>query len=89
MSVRGEFRRILRDLLAALRAAELEPETAAALEPLLERAGDDLSGAAEAALPLLARIDAGAFPDPGARRRFAEIHERLEAVSRIILGRSA
>lgn len=87
MSVRGEFRRILGDLLAALRDADLAPDTAVALERLVELADDDLSGAAEAALALLPRLDARAFDDPEARRRFADIHERLEAVCRIILGR--
>ncbi len=89
MSVRGEFRRILGDLLAALRDAGLAPDTATALEPLLERAGDDLSGAAEAALAVLPRLRAGAFSDTAVRRRFEDAFERLEAVCRIIVGRPA
>ncbi|TMA31165.1 MAG: hypothetical protein E6J87_16380 [Deltaproteobacteria bacterium] len=87
MSVRGEFRRLLKDLLAALRDAELAPDTERALAPLAERAGDDLSGAAEAALALLPRLDARAFSDPVERQRFEDAFERLEAVCRVILGR--
>ena len=87
MSVRGEFKRLLGDLLAALNGADLARETARALEPLLERAQDDLSGAAEAALALLPKLDARAFSDTELRRRFEESHERLDAVCRIILGR--
>jgi hypothetical protein len=87
MSVRGEFRRLLGDLLAALREAALAPDAAAALEPLIERAREDLTGAAAAALVQLARIDARAFTDTALRRRFEDAHERLEAVCRIILGR--
>ena len=87
MSVRGEFKRLLGDLLAVLRNADLDPETERALEPLLERARDDLPGAAEAALALLQELDARAFSDPALRERFEESHERLEAVCRIILGR--
>jgi len=89
MSVRSEFRRILGDVLSALRDAELAPDTAALLEPLLERAGDDLSGAAEAALALLPRLYAVAFSDTAVRRRFEDAFERLETVCRIILGRPA
>jgi hypothetical protein len=89
MSVRGEFRRILGDLLAALRDGGLAPDTAAALEPLLERSHEDLSGAAEAALAQLALLHAGAFSDTAVRRRFEDAFERLEAVCRIILGRPA
>ncbi|HKA16140.1 MAG TPA: hypothetical protein VKH41_14050 [Myxococcota bacterium] len=87
MSVRGEFRRLLKDLLAALRAAEIAPDTERALTPLIERAGADLSGAAESALALLPQLDAREFSDPGDRRRFEDAFERLEAVCRIILGR--
>jgi hypothetical protein len=87
MSVRGEFKRLLGDLLAALREADLAHETARALEPLIERAQDDLNGAAESALALLPRLDARAFSDTELRRRFEEAHERLDAVCRIILGR--
>ena len=87
MSVRGEFKRLLGDLLAALRDANLARDTERALQPLLERAQDDLSGAAETALALLARLDARAFSDPALRERFEESHERLDAVCRIILGR--
>jgi hypothetical protein len=87
MSVRGEFKRLLGDLLAALRDADLASDTERALDPLLERAQDDLSGAAESALALLARLDARAFADPLLRKRFEESLERLEAVCRIILGR--
>jgi len=89
MSVRGEFRRLLEELLAALRDAKLAGDAERALEPLLERAHDDLSGAAEAALALLPRLalDARAFSDAAARRRFEDAFERLDAVCRIILGR--
>jgi hypothetical protein len=87
MSVRGEFRRLLEDVLAALRDAELAPDTERALEPLLERAREDLPGAAEAALALLPQLDARAFSDSGERQRFEEAFDRLDAVCRIILGR--
>ena len=87
MSVRGEFKRLLGDLLAALRDAGLASDTARALEPLIERAQEDLSGAAETALALLPRIDARAFTDSELRRRYDDARERLDAVCRIILGR--
>jgi hypothetical protein len=87
VSVRGEFRRLLEDMLAELRAAELARETVIALEPLLERSREDLPGAADAALALLPRLDPRAFRDAGERRRFEEAFERLDAVCRIILGR--
>lgn len=89
MSVRGEFRRLGGDLLAALRDADGRGSDAAALEPLLERCGDDLSGAAAEALALLARLDAPSGADAALRRRYDDAHERLEAVCRIILGRQA
>ena len=50
MSVRGEFKRLLADVLAARREAGLARDTDDALAPLVERAGPDLTGAAEAAL---------------------------------------
>ena len=78
MSVRGEFKRLLGDLLAALREADLARETARALEPLIERAQEDLIGAAESALALLPQLDARAFSDTELRRRFEEAHERLD-----------
>jgi hypothetical protein len=87
MSVRGEFRRLLGDLLTELREVKLAHESVRALEPLSERAGDDLAGAATAALALLSRLDARAFTDRAARQRFEDAFERLEAVCRIILGR--
>jgi hypothetical protein len=87
MSVRGEFRRLLGDLLAELRAAQLAPQRVRALEPLDERARDDLTGAAKEALAVLPQLDAGGFTDPAARERFTDAFERLEAVCRIILGR--
>ena len=87
MSVRGEFRRLLEDLLCALREAGLARDTALELEPLIGRAREDLSGAAESALALLPRLDARAFADAAARRRFEDAFERLDAVCRIILGR--
>jgi hypothetical protein len=87
MSVRGEFKRLLGDLLAALREADLASDTASTLEPLLERAQDDLTGSAEAALALLPKLDARAFSDTVLRQRFEDALERLEAVCRIILGR--
>ncbi len=88
MSVRGEFRRLLEDMLAALREAGLAAETDRALAPLVERARDDLSGAARAALVLLPKLDARAFTDTALRQRFEDALERLEAVCRIILGRT-
>jgi hypothetical protein len=88
MSVRGEFRRLLEDMLSALRDAELAPDTGRALEPLLERSREDLAGAAEAALALLPQLDARAFADPGERQRFEEAFDRFAAVCRIILGRN-
>jgi hypothetical protein len=87
MSVRGEFRRLLGDLTAVLREASLSADAVDVLAPLHERADEDLSGAAEAALAQLARLDAGAFSDTGLRRRFEDAYDRLEAVCRIILGR--
>ena len=87
MSVRGEFRRLLGDLLAALRDAGLARDAERALEPLLERAAHDLSGAAETALALLPQLDARDFSDGSLRRRFEDSLERLDAVCRIILGR--
>jgi hypothetical protein len=87
MSVRGEFRRLLGDLVATLREARVAPEAVTALEPLLERARDDLSGAAETALALLARLDAAVFAEAALRQRFEDAQVRLEAVCRIILGR--
>jgi hypothetical protein len=88
MSVRGEFRRLLDDVLAARREAGLECDTDRALAPLVERAGRDLSGAAEAALALVAQLDARAFTDTALRQRFEDSFERLEAVCRVILGRT-
>jgi hypothetical protein len=87
MSVRGEFRRLLGDLLDELRGARLAPDSVRALEPLGERAGDDLAGAATSALAVLPQLDARAFADGAARARFEAAFERLEAVCRIILGR--
>jgi len=87
MSVRSEFRRLLGDMIAALRDAGLARDTVSALEPLLERAREDLSGAAGAALALLPKLDASAFSDAALRRRFEDSFERLDAVCRIILGR--
>jgi len=88
VSVRGEFRRLLGDALAARAEAGLAGDPDRALAPLVERAGDDLSGAAEAALALLAQLDARAFTDTELRQRFEDALERLEAVCRVILGRS-
>jgi hypothetical protein len=87
VSVRGEFRRLLEEVLSALRDAELARDTELALESLLERASDDLTGAAEAALALLPRLDPRAFHDSVERSRFEDAFERLDAVCRIILGR--
>ena len=87
MSVRGEFRRLLADMLAALRDAELARDTVLALEPLIERSHEDLVGAAEAALALLPRLDSYGFRDAGERRHFEDAFERLDGVCRIILGR--
>jgi hypothetical protein len=87
MSVRGEFRRLLEDLLSALREAGMARDMESALEPLLERARKDLPGAAEAALVLLPRLDASVFADSAVRQRFEDAFERLDAVCRIILGR--
>ena len=87
MSVRGEFKRLLGDLLGALRDADQARDTARALEPLIERAQEDLPGAAEQALALLPALDARALADTALRQRFEDSFERLEAVCRIILGR--
>jgi hypothetical protein len=87
VSVRGEFKRLLEDVLSAMRDAEVAADTERALAPLVERAHDDLSGAAEAALALLPRLDARAFTDTEQRRRFEDAFDRLDAVCRIILGR--
>ena len=87
MSVRGEFRRLLGDLIAALRDAGLARDTVSALEPLLERSREDLVGASASALALLPKLDARAFNDTELRRRFEDALERLDAVCRIILGR--
>lgn len=86
MSVHGEFRRILGDVVAALRAdgaARLADE----LEPLRERATDDLSAAAEETLAILPRIEDQA-PSAGADPDVSDAAERLESVCCIILGRA-
>lgn len=87
MSVRGEFRRLLKDLILEMRDTGLTRDIERELEPLLERAREDLSGAAEAALELLPRLEPRAGSDSAERRRFEDAFERLEAVCRIILGR--
>lgn len=84
MSVRGEFRRILGDVVAALRA-EGGGQLADELEPLRARAEDDLSAAAEETLALLPRVEPTARAASG---RVAPAAERLEAVCCIILGRA-
>ncbi len=90
MSVRGEFRRLANDLLAVHREAGLGSHpSVAALEPLLERAAQDLSGAADGALALVPDLDGRSLGDPDLRRRCQDAQERFEAVCRIILGRSA
>ena len=87
MSVRGEFRRLLKDLLVELRSTGLTRDVERELEPLLERALEDLSGAAEAALALLPRVEPRAGSDSEQRRRFEDAFDRLDAVCRVILGR--
>jgi hypothetical protein len=89
VSVRGEFRRLGADLEKVLREAGGGDRVASAdaLAPLLERAVEDLNGAAEAALPLLPAIAAASPEDGDARRRFDDAFERFEAVCRIVLGR--
>jgi len=90
MSVRGEFRRLAGDLIAVHREAGLGSGSAvAALEPLIGRAAEDLSGAADAALALLPELDVRSLDDTDLGRRCRDAHERLEAVCRIILGRGA
>lgn len=89
MSVRGEFRRLGADLVAVLRetgdAGRIA--SAGALAPLLERAVEDLGGAAEGALPLLPAIAAAPPEDSEQRQRFDDAFERFEAVCRVVLGR--
>lgn len=81
MSVRGEFRRILGDVILALRAEDPgRARLADELQPLHERAEHDLSGAAEQTLAILPRLDPGEVA--------GDAPERLEAVCRVILGRS-
>jgi hypothetical protein len=87
MSVHGEFRRLLGDLIAVLRDAGVSRDTVSALEPLLERSRADLPGAAASALALLPKLDASALPDTALRRRFEDAFERADAVCRVILGR--
>jgi hypothetical protein len=89
MSVRGEYRRLGADLLAVLRESgdAKQGPSAMALAPLLERAAEDLDGAAEDTLTLLPELAAASPPDIEERRRFDDAYERLEAVCRIILGR--
>lgn len=79
MSVRGEFRRVLDEVVAALRAGG-HVRLAHELEPLRARAEDDLTGAAEEALAILPR----ARPVP----RIAEHAEHLETLCRVIVGRA-
>jgi len=87
MSVGGEFRRLAGDLLAVHRdAGQGSHPAVAALESLIERSADDLSGAAEAALALLPQLDGRSLDDTDLCRRCRDAHERLEAVCRIILG---
>jgi len=89
VSVRGEYRRLGGELLAALGAAgdaSADPRCAS-LAAQLERASDDLAGAAEGTAALLPGIRALAPSDTEARRSFDDAYERLEAVCRIILGR--
>lgn len=88
MSVRGEFRRLGADLVATLRETgdPTRVASADALDPLLERAVEDLPGAAEAALPMLPKIAAAPPADPALCERFDDAFERFEAVCRIVLG---
>lgn len=78
MSVRGEFQRILDDLVAALRTGG-HVRLARELEPLRARAEDDLSAAAEEALAILPRTQPVA--------RAADRAEHLETLCRVIVGR--
>ena len=83
MSVRGEFRRILSDLVASLREGEAASQVGLAgdLAPLVEHATEHLEDAAATALALLPRIDRAAV-DPSV----VDTTERLEGVCRAILG---
>jgi hypothetical protein len=85
LSVRGEYRRIGADLLAAL--GDTGAAERAALVSQLERAALDLTGAAEDTAKLLPDLPAIAPADTESRRRFDDAYERLEAICRIILGR--
>ncbi|MEM7412574.1 MAG: hypothetical protein AAF430_20250 [Myxococcota bacterium] len=89
MSVRGEYRRLLGDLVGTLREAGAAADTGVteALDDLGERASDDLSGAAEQTLAVLSRLGAVEWADASLRERFDGAFERLEAICRIILGR--
>jgi hypothetical protein len=87
MSVRGEFRRILGDVVAALRAHGEGRSPGAlvdALDRQAERAEDDLSGAAERALEILPSLPR---PDRERDAALGDAAERLEAICKIILGR--
>jgi len=79
MSVRGEFRRLLDDLVATLRGGG-HVRLAAELEPLRARAEGDLSGAAEEALAIL--------PRAGGVERAADRAAHLAEVCRVIVGRA-
>lgn len=94
MSVRGEFRRILGDVVAALRAGG-HVQLADELESPKRRADTDLSAAAEEALAILPRVGRAGPASPAAEGETApdgapvsDRAERLEAVCRIILGRA-
>jgi hypothetical protein len=85
LSVRGEYRRIGADLLAAL--GDTKAAERAALASQLERAAQDLTGAAQDTAQLLPDLRAIAPADTEARLRFDDAYERLEAICRIIVGR--
>ena len=87
--MRGEYARLLGDVVATLQEAGATAEAGLVdrLDTLSRRARDDLSGAAEETLSVLSRVGAVEWDDASLRDRFEGAFERLEAVCRIILGR--
>jgi hypothetical protein len=83
LSVNGEFRRILENLLAALRAAASPEADAAAARLVLarERADDDLADAASMVLA----TELPAFPQTAGEDP-ADIFDHLAAICRAIVG---
>ncbi len=90
MSVRGEFRRLVSDTIACLRACDDGAASALAdrLETSRSDAAQDLVGAAEAVLEGWAQ-DGGALTvaDTDARARLDDAADRMLRIARIVLGR--